>query len=131
MIFSLWKHRRPSQIIACISSKIAAVWPVTYLPWNVFIFSCNVHRSNGNYKYSTDNFDSHTTQRFITWPSQCCKPFENDNKWLRYFKIGSRNSNRLENASHYIACNFDVSQDLWNTPSRVYSIAVCCWAIWK
>ena len=33
------KHRRPSQTIAGVPSKIVAVWPVSYLRWNVFIFS--------------------------------------------------------------------------------------------
>ena len=40
-----------------------------------------------------------------------------DNKWLRYSKIESINSNMLENASQHIACDFDVSQQLWNVPS--------------
>ena len=28
----------------------------------------------------------------------------------------------LENVSHHIACDFDVSQELWNVQSRVYSL---------
>ena len=35
----------------------------------------------------------------------------------------------LENASQHIACDFDVSQELWNVPSRVYRIAACGWAL--
>ena len=35
----------------------------------------------------------------------------------------------LENTSQHIACDFDVSQELWNVPSWVYSIAVCGWAL--
>ena len=35
----------------------------------------------------------------------------------------------LENASQHIACDFDVSQALWNVPSQVYSIATCDWAL--
>ena len=34
----------------------------------------------------------------------------------------------LENASQHIACDFDVSQEFWNTPSQVCSIAACGWA---
>ena len=30
-ILSFWEHRSPSQIIASVPSKIAAVWPVCYL----------------------------------------------------------------------------------------------------
>ena len=36
--------------------------------------------------------------------------WNSDNKWLRYSKIGSKNSNMLENASQIIACYFDASQ---------------------
>ena len=61
VILGFWKHRRPSQTIAGVSSKIAAVWPVSYSRWNVFIFSCDVHRTDGNWKYLTDNFYSHIT----------------------------------------------------------------------
>ena len=46
----------------------------------------------------------------------------------RYSKIGSKNSNMLENAWQHITCDFDVSQVLWNIPSQVYSIATCGWA---
>ena len=35
----------------------------------------------------------------------------------------------LENASQHIACDFSVSQELWNVPSRVHSIATCGWAL--
>ena len=35
----------------------------------------------------------------------------------------------LENASQHIACDFDVSQQLWNVPSRACSIAACGWAL--
>ena len=35
----------------------------------------------------------------------------------------------LENASQHIACDFSVSQELCNVPSRVYSIAACGWAL--
>ena len=34
----------------------------------------------------------------------------------------------LENTTQHIACDFDVSQEVWNVPSRVYSIASCGWA---
>ena len=37
---------------------------------------------------------------------------KSDNKWPRYSKIGSKNSNMLENASQSIACYFDASQGL-------------------
>ena len=37
-----------SQAIACVSLKIAAVWPVGYLRWKVFMFSCDAHRSDSN-----------------------------------------------------------------------------------
>ena len=33
-------------------------------------------------------------------------------------KIGSKNSNMLENASQHIACDFDVSQALWTSHRR-------------
>ena len=45
--------------------KITAVWPVSYSRWNVFIFSCDVHRGDGNLKYLTDSFDSHITLKVI------------------------------------------------------------------
>ena len=99
------------------------MWPVCYSRWNVFLFSCDDHRCDGNYKYLIENLDSHITCKLMKWPSQCCKPFgKSDNKWLRYSKIGSKNSNMLENASQHIACNFTVSQELWNVPSQVYSV---------
>ena len=37
----------------------------------------------------------------------------------------------LENASQHIAYDFEVSQELLKVPSRVYSIAVCGWALFK
>ena len=35
------------QPIADFSLKIAAVWPVSYRRWNVLLFSCDFHRTNG------------------------------------------------------------------------------------
>ena len=35
----------------------------------------------------------------------------------------------LENASQAIAGDFAASQELWNTPSQVCSIAACGWAL--
>ena len=35
----------------------------------------------------------------------------------------------LENASQSIAGDVDTSQELWNVPSQVYSIAACGWAL--
>ena len=41
VIVSFKRHRRPSQNNAGISSKIAAVWPVSYSRWDIFIISCD------------------------------------------------------------------------------------------
>ena len=45
---SIAKHRKASQTIAGISSKITAVWPVSYSQWNVFMISCDGHHCDGN-----------------------------------------------------------------------------------
>ena len=55
--------------------------------------------------------------------------WKSDNKKLRYPKIGSRNSNMLENLSQSIACYFIASQGLKYIPSWVCSIAACGWAL--
>ena len=38
----------PSQPIAGLSLKIAAVWPVSYPRWSIFVFSCDAHCCDGN-----------------------------------------------------------------------------------
>ena len=40
----------------------------------------------------------------------------------------NREQKLFKNASQHIPCNFDASQELWNVPSRVYSVAACGWA---
>ena len=45
---SIADHRRPSQTIAGISSKIVGVWPGSCQRWNIFIFSCDGHRCDAN-----------------------------------------------------------------------------------
>ena len=76
-------HRRPSQIIAIITSKIAAVWPVCCSWWNVSIFSCDGNHCDGYENYLEDNCKSSITGKPLEWPSLCCKPFENQtlNSW--------------------------------------------------
>ena len=58
---AILKLLEPSQPIAGISCKIAAVWPVSYPRWNVFIFSCDAHRRDSVYKYLTEKFESRIT----------------------------------------------------------------------
>ena len=52
-----------------------------------------------------------------------------DNNWLRYSIIGSKMVNMLEFTSQSIACDIQASQELWNAPSQVCSIAACGGAI--
>ena len=54
--------------------------------------------------------------------------WKSDDKWLRYSDIGSKFTNMLEFTSQSIAGIFPPSQELWNTPSQVCSVAACGWA---
>ena len=45
-----------------------------------------------------------------------------------YFKIRRKKIQYVGNASQHITCDFDVSQEFWNVPPWVFSIASCGWA---
>ena len=47
----LLPYKNLLQSIAGISSKIVAVWPVSYSRWDVFIFFCDVHHRDHDQKY--------------------------------------------------------------------------------
>ena len=95
--------------------------PVSFPRWGVFIFSCDVHCCDGNRKYLSESYIK-ARSILITMLKSAWKSVD---KELRYSKISSKILSMLNFLLQHIACDFEASQRLWNTPWQVCSIAAC------